>query len=122
MLYTPEKPQIYALQTLQLIVATGLIVFFGICPRAVRTSVELACNGICHVGELLLLLLKVFRCCSGCIFLEPLCGLFDSVDELRRWVSRVMLSFVRWQDLRSPCHPHQFYLRVLLRHSPGSSS
>jgi hypothetical protein len=83
-----REPQIYALQILQLIVATGLIVFLISCAGTTCTSIELAGNGVCYVRELLLLLLKVFRSCSGSVLLEPLGGLLDGVDKLKKMLAR----------------------------------
>lgn len=56
----------------------GLIII----STSAAPRVELAGDGMCHVGQLLLLLLKILSRGRCAILLEPLSRLLDSVEKL----------------------------------------
>jgi hypothetical protein len=62
---------------LQFVVVKGLVIILGRRSRAV----ELAGDGVCHTGELLLLLLEVLGGSSSSVVLEPVTDLLNGVDD-----------------------------------------
>ncbi len=47
-----------------------------------RAAVQLACDGVSDVGQLLLLLFKVFAGSGGRVLVEPFGGFLDCFEEL----------------------------------------
>lgn len=71
------------LVALQLIMPTWLVVVLRRWRLASGAAVQFARDGIGHIAELLLLLLKVLRRGRGAVLLKPIGGFFDSFQELR---------------------------------------
>lgn len=65
-------------QSLQLIVAAGLIVLVV----ASTSAIKLAGDGVGHAGQLLALLLKVLHGGAGAVLVEPVSGLLDGFKDL----------------------------------------
>ena len=67
------------LYNLEFIVVEGLII---IATWSTTRAVELASDGVCDVGQLLLLLLKVLGHSGGSVLLKPVASLLDSLENL----------------------------------------
>ena len=69
------------LYQLQLVVAAGLVVV-GVWATRSTLAVQLAGDWVRHIGQLLLLLLKVLSRCGGSVLVEPVSGLLNGIKNL----------------------------------------
>jgi hypothetical protein len=75
----------------QLIVIIGLVILRT--TRSTSSSVELGGDGVCDVGQLLLLLFEVFSGGGGGVLFEPVGSFLDSFEDLFRIISMYSIQF-----------------------------